>query len=54
MIPLIIEDLKISHTIAFGCTGVKHRRFTMTNKLADYLKSCDYTVNVSYRDMGRE
>ena len=25
----------------------------MTNKLADYLKSCDYTVNVSYRDMGR-
>ena len=54
MIPLYIEEGKISLTIAIGCTGGKHRSVTMTNKLADYLKSCDYTVNVSYRDMGRE
>ena len=52
MIPLYIEEGKISLTIAIGCTGGKHRSVTMTNKLADY--SCDYTVNVSYRDMGRE
>ena len=54
MIPLYIEEGKISLTIAIGCTGGKHRSVTMTNKLADYLKSCDYTVNVSYRDMGRD
>ena len=54
MIPLYIEEGKISLTIAIGCTGGKHRSVTMTNKLADYLKSCDYMVNVSYRDMGRE
>lgn len=54
MIPLYIEEGKISLSIAIGCTGGKHRSVTMTNKLADYLKSCDYSVNVSYRDIGRE
>ena len=55
--PFYIDELKHKTgnlTIAIGCTGGKHRSVTMTNKLADYLKSCDYTVNVSYRDMGRE
>lgn len=54
MIPLYIEEGKISLSIAIGCTGGKHRSVTMTNKLADYLKSCEYSVNVSYRDIGRE
>lgn len=54
MIPLYIEEGKISLSIAIGCTGGKHRSVTMTNKLAEYLKSCEYSVNVTYRDMGRE
>ena len=54
MIPLYIEEGKISLTIAIGCTGGKHRSVTMTNKLSDYLKSEDYDVNVSYRDLGKE
>lgn len=54
MITLYIEEGKISLSIAIGCTGGKHRSVTMTNKLADYLKACDYSVNVSYRDIGRE
>ena len=40
--------------LAFGCTGGKHRSVTMTNKLADYLKSKGYSVNVTYRDIGKE
>lgn len=54
MIPLYIEEGKISLSIAIGCTGGKHRSVTMTNKLADFLKSKGYSVNVSYRDLGRE
>ena len=54
MIPLYIEDGKVSLSIAIGCTGGKHRSVTMTNRLADYLKTLDYSVNVTYRDIGRE
>ncbi|MBR0088352.1 MAG: RNase adapter RapZ [Clostridia bacterium] len=54
MIPLYIEEGKISLTIAIGCTGGKHRSVTMTNKLADYLKSKDYEVSITYRDLGKE
>lgn len=54
MIPLYIEEGKISLTIAIGCTGGKHRSVTMTNKLADYLKSKDYEVGITYRDLGKE
>lgn len=54
MIPLYVEEGKISLSIAVGCTGGKHRSVTMANKLAEYLKSCGYTVNVTYRDIGRE
>lgn len=38
MIPLYIEEGKISLTIAIGCTGGKHRSVTMTNKLAGLFK----------------
>ncbi len=54
MIPLYVEEGKISLSIAVGCTGGKHRSVTMANKLAEYLKSCGYTVNVTHRDIGRE
>lgn len=54
MIPLYVEEGKISLSIAIGCTGGKHRSVTMTNKLADYLKSLEYDVNVTYRDIGKE
>lgn len=54
MIPLYIEEGKISLTVAIGCTGGKHRSVTMMNKLADYLKEIGYSVNVIQRDIGRE
>ena len=54
MIPLYIEEGKVSLTIAIGCTGGKHRSVTMANELAEYLKNDGYEVNTSYRDMGRE
>lgn len=54
MIPLYMEEGKVSLTIAIGCTGGKHRSVTMTNKLAEFLKTLKYKVNVSCRDLGRE
>ncbi len=54
MVPLYIEEGKVSLTIAIGCTGGKHRSITMTNKLAECLKNEGYEVNTIYRDMGRE
>ncbi len=54
MIPLYIEEGKVSLTIAIGCTGGKHRSVTMTNKLAECLRNEGYEVNVICRDFGRE
>lgn len=54
LIPLYEEEGKVSLTVAIGCTGGKHRSVTMTNKLAAYLKQRGYTVDVTYRDIGRE
>lgn len=54
MIPLYIEEGKVSLTVAIGCTGGKHRSVTMTNKLGEYLKGLGYNVKINYRDIGRE
>lgn len=54
IIPLYIEEGKVSLTIAIGCTGGKHRSITMTNILAEYLRGLGYDVNVSCRDIGKE
>lgn len=54
MIPLYIEEGKVSLTVAIGCTGGKHRSVTMANELSDYLRSIGYEVNTSCRDIGRE
>lgn len=54
MIPLYIEEGKISLTVAIGCTGGKHRSVTMANKLGERIKDMGYEVNISNRDIGRE
>ena len=54
MIPLYIEEGKISLTVAIGCTGGKHRSVTMANKLGERIKHMGYEVNISNRDIGRE
>lgn len=54
LIPLYIEEGKISLTVAIGCTGGKHRSVTMANILGDRIKEMGYEVNISNRDIGRE
>lgn len=54
LIPLYLEEGKLSLTVAIGCTGGKHRSVTMANKLGEFLKRLGYSVEMLYRDIGRE
>ncbi|MCD8391534.1 MAG: RNase adapter RapZ [Firmicutes bacterium] len=54
LIPLYVEEGKLSLTIAVGCTGGKHRSVTMANKLGEFLKRMGCSVEMLYRDIGRE
>lgn len=42
-------------TIAFGCTGGKHRSVAITNRIAEILSDeADVRISVKHRDLGRE
>lgn len=38
-------------TVAFGCTGGKHRSVTFASRFYDYFKSAGYDVTVNHRDI---
>ncbi|WP_431310134.1 RapZ C-terminal domain-containing protein [Litorihabitans aurantiacus] len=41
-------------TIAFGCTGGKHRSVAMSERLGDILRERGFSVRNLHRDLGRE
>lgn len=51
LIPLYMEEGKVSTTVAIGCTGGKHRSVTFANKLSDRLEEEGYSINRIYRDI---
>ncbi len=54
LIPLYIKEGKPYITIAFGCTGGRHRSVCIVNYLAEELRSNgDYIINKRHRDLGR-
>ncbi len=52
VVPLYEKEGKHYLTIAFGCTGGKHRSVSMARKTATILKKSKYSVNVTHRDIG--
>ncbi len=54
LIPLYAEEGKSSLTIAFGCTGGRHRSVTMANKTAEFLSGKGYSVRVGFRDIDKD
>ena len=51
LLPLYMEEGKLSTTICIGCTGGKHRSVTIANLLAESLEN--YNVNLIHRDITR-
>ena len=51
LMPLYIKEGKSQLTIAFGCTGGKHRSVCFTELMSEHLKSSNLDVNISHRDI---
>jgi len=53
MLPLYTKEGKSYITIAFGCTGGKHRSVAIVEYFRDFLKNNGYSVDVIHRDIDR-
>jgi UPF0042 nucleotide-binding protein len=54
MLPGFLEQAKRFVTVAFGCTGGKHRSVAVSEQVAARLAADDVAVRVVHRDLGRE
>ncbi len=53
LIPLYIKEGKSQLTIAFGCTGGKHRSVTFAEKMYKFLDEKNYKIRINHRDVRR-
>ncbi len=54
LIPYYVKEGKTYLSIAFGCTGGRHRSVALINNLANYLKEKGYKLFVKHRDMNKD
>ena len=54
LIPLNIKEGKLTLTVAFGCTGGKHRSVTFANRVMACLEGLGYNAKCIYRDIDKE
>jgi len=52
LLPHYLAEGKSYFTVAFGCTGGRHRSVYFAELLADHVDDLGYAVNVAHRDMG--
>ncbi len=53
-LPSYVDELKSQVTIAFGCTGGKHRSVASAERVSARLRAAGFLVTTSHRDLGRE
>ena len=53
LLPQYQKEGKSYFTIAFGCTGGKHRSVFMAEKLTRMLESKEFNVNLNHRELSR-
>lgn len=51
LLPLYIKEGKSQLTIAFGCTGGRHRSVCFAHNMSEHLKNSRYNVFESHRDI---
>ena len=51
LLPHYISEGKSYLTIAFGCTGGKHRSVMIADEIRDHLAAAGYKAKVNHRDM---
>ena len=54
LIPWYIQEGKRYLTIAFGCTGGKHRSVVLANRMGEKLREHHYFASVFHRDIHLE
>jgi UPF0042 nucleotide-binding protein len=54
LIPFYLKEGKFYLSIAFGCTGGRHRSVVLIDKLANYLQEKKYKIFVKHRDINKE
>jgi len=54
LLPEFKREGKSYLTIAFGCTGGRHRSVVLANLLGDYLNEKGFRTNVSHRDIRKK
>ena len=54
LLPHYVAEGKAYLTIAFGCTGGRHRSVMMAEEIAHYLQDAGYPVRISHRDIDKE
>ena len=51
LLPHFVTEGKTYLTIAFGCTGGRHRSVMMAEEMSRYLQRHGYPVRISHRDI---
>jgi UPF0042 nucleotide-binding protein len=54
LLPRFVAEGKSYLTIAFGCTGGRHRSVATAEKLAGWMRQQGQTVDLRHRDLAEE